>query len=100
MFHALKRWEPYLLSKEFVIYFDHEVPKHFKNQQHVNEVHARWASYVEQFAYVIKYKSSATNRVADALSRRAALLTTLSSEVVGFDCLKELYEGDDDFGET
>ena len=76
---------------DFVIFSDHES---------LNKMQARWASYLEQFYYIIKHKFGASNRVADALSCRATLLVTLSNEVVGFDCLKVLYEADEDFGET
>lgn len=37
------------------------------------------------------------NKVADALSRRGALLTILHSTVTAFEQLKELYELDEDF---
>lgn len=40
------------------------------------------------------------NKVADALNRRATLLTAMSSKIVGFEFLKELCENDEDFGDV
>lgn len=59
------------------IYSDHQSLGYFKNQKHINKMHARWVAYFEQFAYLIKHKFRANNRVVDALSRRATLLVYL-----------------------
>ncbi|WVZ70559.1 LOW QUALITY PROTEIN: hypothetical protein U9M48_019218 [Paspalum notatum var. saurae] len=100
VFRALKTWEVYLLPKEFIVYTDHQSLKHFRNQKHVDRMLARWAAYLERFNYLIIHKSGATNRVADALSRRACLLISFEAELPGMEQIKDLYEDDDDFGQV
>ena len=73
--------------------------RHINSQVSINRMHARWVAYVQRFHFTLKHQSSVTDKVAEMLSRRASLLTTLCTEIVGFDCLKELYEHDEDFGD-
>lgn len=95
---ALDVWQHYLLPKEFVIHTDHESLIHLKGQGKLNKRHAKWVEFIEAFPYVIRYKQGKDNVVADALSRRYALITTLSSKLLGFEHLKEMYATDSDFG--
>ena len=55
--------------------------------------------FLEPFPYVIKYKQGKENVVADALSRRYVLLSTLDTKLLGFEQIKELYPIDQDFSE-
>ncbi|XP_052725950.1 uncharacterized protein LOC128194403 [Vigna angularis] len=100
LIRALKTWEHYLVSQEFIINTDHESLKYLKGQGKLNKRHAKWIEYLEQFQYVIKHKKGSTNVVADALSRRHALLVTLGSQILGFDDIKQLYESDPTFAST
>eukprot|EP00257_Ricinus_communis_P017462 XP_015575900.1 uncharacterized protein LOC107261409 [Ricinus communis] len=94
---VLDMWSHYLLPKEFVIHTDHESLKHLKGQNKLNRQHAKWSEFIEAFPYVIKYKQSKDNVVADALSRRYALLASLETKLLGFEFIKDLYFDDRDF---
>jgi len=94
---ALKTWEHYLVSKEFVIHTDHESLKYLKGQHKLNKRHEKWMEFLEQFLYVIKYKKGSTNIVADALSRRHVLFSKLGAQILGFDNIRDLYQEDQYF---
>ena len=95
---VLQVWQHYLWPKEFVIHSDHESLKFLKSQTNLNKRHAKWVEFIESFPYVIKYKKGKENVVADALSRKVALLTRLEISVLGLEEIKTLYADDPSFG--
>lgn len=62
-------------------------------------MHAQWVSFLQKFPFLIKLKVGNLNRVVDALSCRATLLTTLCQKIVGFEVLKDMCIYDVDFKE-
>ncbi|KAF8048922.1 hypothetical protein N665_2351s0001 [Sinapis alba] len=96
----LETWQHYLLSKDFVINTDRETLKYLRGQTTLKKRHARWLEFVETFPYVIKCKKGKENIVADALSRRHALIATIEAKVMGFKHIKYQYGGNPDFGQT
>ncbi|RDX96092.1 Retrovirus-related Pol polyprotein from transposon 17.6, partial [Mucuna pruriens] len=109
---VLQVWQHYLLSNEFIVHNDHNFFMFtlsschssfsanqilIRGQHKLNKRHAKWVEFLEKFPYVIKHKQGKANIVANALSRRHALLAMLETKLLGFESLKNLYVGDDDF---
>lgn len=95
---AIKHWRHYLVHREFVLFTYHDALRHLDSQAKVSSHHASWIAYLQQFTFSIRHQSGTTNRVADALSRRHNLLTTIHTTVPGFASLADLYAHDAFFG--
>uniref|UniRef100_A0A2N9GB76 RNA-directed DNA polymerase n=1 Tax=Fagus sylvatica TaxID=28930 RepID=A0A2N9GB76_FAGSY len=95
---ALRHWCHYLLPKEFVIYSDHDALRHLNSQKKLNFRHASWVEYLQRYSFALKHKAGIENKVADAFSRRVTLLSMMSTNVTGFERLRDEYESCPDFG--
>ncbi|XP_074303022.1 uncharacterized protein LOC141637443 [Silene latifolia] len=95
---ALNHWSHYLRPSHFILHSDHESLKHIHGQQKLNPRHAKWVEFLQSFYFSSKYKDGKSNVVADALSRRYSLLSTLEVRLLGFETLKDYYIEDIDFG--
>jgi hypothetical protein len=71
---ALKKWRHYLIPKEFVLYSDNHALQFVPQQDKLNQKHAKWVEYMQNFTFVIKHISGTANKVVDALSRKCLLM--------------------------
>ncbi|GKE21220.1 RNA-directed DNA polymerase [Tanacetum coccineum] len=94
---SLKYWHHYLISKEFILYSDHEALKYNNGQHKLKPRHAKWVEFMQSYTFSIKHKAGTLNKVADALSQRHTLLLTMQVQTIGFETFKELYVDDSDF---
>jgi transposase InsO family protein len=97
---ALKKWRHYLVPKEFVLYSDNHALQFITRQEKLNQKHAKWVEYMQNFTFVIKHISGTANKVVDALSRKCLILQEFRVKTLGFDNLKEMYRDDADFKEA
>ena len=88
-----------MLYKPFVLFSDHEALKFINHQDKLNRRHATWVEFLQAYNFTIKHIAGVHNVVADTLSRKHALLTSMQVKVVGFEMVKEIYEKDANFGE-
>ena len=80
-----------------MVFTDHQALKFINSQTKLNVRHAKWVETLQSFTFMLRHKLGKSNQVADALSRRTAMLTTMSVEVPDFTTMKDQYETDEDF---
>jgi hypothetical protein len=71
---ALNKWRHYLVPMEFVLYNDNQSLQFVTRQENLNQRHAKWVEYMQNFTFVIKHISGTANKVANALSRKCLLM--------------------------
>jgi hypothetical protein len=89
-----------LIPKEFVLYSDNHALQFVTQQEKLNQKHAKWVEYMQNFTFVIKHISGTSNKVVDALRRKCLLMQEFKVRMLGFDDLKDMYARDADFGEA
>jgi hypothetical protein len=94
---ALNKWRHYLVPKEFVLYNDNHALQFVTRKEKLNQKHAKWVEYMQNFTFVTKHIFGTANKVTDALSRKCLLMEEFKVKTLGFDNLKEMYRDDLDF---
>ena len=51
LIQALRHWHHYLMSKEFVLYTDHEALKYSNSQRKLNYRHGKWVSFLQSYNF-------------------------------------------------
>jgi hypothetical protein len=87
----LKKWRHYLIPKEVVLYNDNQALQFITRQEKLNQRHAKWVEFMQNFAFVIKHIVGTANKVAYSLSRRILIVQEFQVETLGFEHLKEMY---------
>ncbi|GMJ08287.1 hypothetical protein HRI_004497900 [Hibiscus trionum] len=71
--HYLRVWRHCLLGAKFLILTDNVGTSYFQTQKKLSPKQARWQDFLAEFDYILQYKPSKANVVADALSRKVEL---------------------------
>ena len=96
---ALKQWRHYLLGKETILHTEHHPLIFINSQLKIQEQrHLKWASYIQQFHLVIRYKKGTSNKMDDFLSRPPTpVLSILEAHCATYDTWTDQYATNNNF---
>ena len=85
------------MPKEFVLYSDNHALQFINSQPKLNQKHAKWVEYLQNFTFDIKHTSGKSNKGVDDLSRVILILQEIKVSSLGFESLTNMYKEDVDF---
>jgi ribonuclease HI len=88
---ALKKCRHYLVPQEFFLYSDNQALEFITRQDKLNQRHAKWIEFMQNFTFVIKHIVGNAKKVVDALSRRCLILQEFQVKTLAFEHLKDMY---------
>jgi hypothetical protein len=86
--------------KEFVLYSDNQALQFIARQEKLNQRHAKWVEFMQNFTFFIKNISGSSNKVANSLSMICLILQEFQVDTLGFEHLKDMYQEDPYFKEA
>ena len=79
--HALARWRCFLLGHRFELHSDHRSLQYIFTQPNLNARQRRWMEFLCEYDFEVKYIQGKENVVADALSRRRHVVSSMTLSV-------------------
>jgi hypothetical protein len=79
------------------LYSDNQDLQLITQQEKLNQKHAKWVEFLQNFTFFIKHIVGNAKKVVDVLRRRCLIMQEFQVKTLGFEHLKDMYHDDVDF---
>ena len=79
--HALVKWQHFLLGHHFELHSDHQSLQYIFSQPNLNARQRRWMEFLCEYDFDVHYIKGKENVVADALSRRRHMISSMTTTI-------------------